>query len=122
MLTVILDRENGIALLEPHGALDQSDFENAASLIDPFIEEAGPLNGLIIRTEKFPGWDSFGALVSHLQFVKSHHHEIGKVAFVTDSALGNMAEHVGKHFISAEIKHFDFQALEAATAWISDLG
>ncbi|MDF7806932.1 STAS/SEC14 domain-containing protein [Pontiellaceae bacterium B12219] len=118
MLNVTLDKETGIALLEPHGALIQSDFENAARLIDPYVEATGKLNGLIIYTEKFPGWDSFAALVSHLKFVKNHQHEIKKVAFVTDSALGNMAEHMGKHFIAAEIKHFDFQALEAAKRWV----
>ncbi|MDF7799686.1 STAS/SEC14 domain-containing protein [Pontiellaceae bacterium B1224] len=94
MLNVTLDKENGIALLEPHGALDRSDFENAVGLIDPYIEEAGKLNGLIIYTEKFPGWDSFGALVSHLKMIRNHHHEIKRIALVTDSAFGEAGEKI----------------------------
>ncbi len=38
MLHVELDRDNRIVLLQPSGALEQSDFEAAAKLVDPFIE------------------------------------------------------------------------------------
>ena len=118
MIHVELDTTNGIALLEPQGALEQGDFEKAAAQIDPAIERVGKLNGLIIHVEKFPGWDSFGALVSHLKFVRSHHQEIGRIAFVTDSSIGNLAEKVASHFVVAEIKHFDFKSMDAARDWI----
>ena len=118
MLNVTLDLESRIAQLEPEGALERGDFESAAAQIDPLIEENGSLNGLIIRVDHFPGWDSFGALVSHLKFVKDHHREIRRIAFVTDSPVGNLAEKIGPHFVAAEIKHFGFQALEDAKIWI----
>lgn len=118
MLKVILDKENGIVILEPNGVLEKGDFENAASQIDPFIEASGKLNGLIVQVEKFPGWDSFGALASHLKFVREHQKEVRRLAFVTDSPIGDLAEKVGNHFVAAEIRHFDFQALEDATQWI----
>ena len=68
MLTVKVDKANGIALLEPDGPLSKEDFESAVKIIDPFIEKNEHLNGLIIHTESFPGWDSFAALSSHLKF------------------------------------------------------
>ena len=118
MLNVELDRENRVAVLEPQAALTKSDFEAAAAQIDPLIEEAGSLAGLIIKVDHFPGWDSFGALASHMKFIKDHHREIKRIAFVTDSPIGNMAEKMGSHFVAAEVRHFAFQALEDAKAWI----
>jgi hypothetical protein len=41
------------------------------------------------------------------------------VAFVTNSPVGAIAEHVASHFISAEIKSFAFSELENSVKWIS---
>jgi hypothetical protein len=117
MLSVKIDEVHGIALLEPDGALSQSDFESAAKIIDPYIEKSGRLHGLIIHTKSFPGWDSFAALSSHLRFVKDHHKKISRVAFSTDSMVGNFAEAVASHFVNAEIKVFAYQDFEEARNW-----
>jgi len=119
MLSVNIDEVNGIALLEPSGALSESDFKSAAKVIDPWIEKNSRLNGIIIHVESFPGWDSFSAMSSHLKFVKEHHTKISRVAFSTDSVLGKFAESIGSHFVNAEIKVFSFQELELAKAWIT---
>ncbi len=119
MLSVKIDEINGIAILEPDGALSENDFKSAATTIDPWIEKNSRLNGLIIHVEQFPGWDSFSALSSHLKFVKEHHKKISRVAFSTDSVIGNLAETIGKHFVQAEIKAFSFKELESARAWIA---
>ena len=58
MFSVEIDEENGIAILPPDGPLSQTDFETASRAIDPYIEQAGQLNGLIIRTKSFP-WLGF---------------------------------------------------------------
>ena len=120
MLAVTIDEENGIAILEPKGQLSKIDFESAANIIDPYIDESGQLNGLIIHTQKFPGWDSFAALVSHLEFVKEHHKKILRVAFATDSLVGRFAESVAGHFVNAEIKLFSYEELQQAKSWIAD--
>lgn len=118
MLSVDINEETGIVLLEPHGALTESDFIAAAQSIDPYIEEHGHLTGVIIHTEHFPGWESFGAFVSHIKFVKNHHHKLAKVALVTDAKIGDLAEKLGSHFISAEIKHYPFEDCNKARYWI----
>lgn len=118
MLSIDLDRKTGIAILSPDSALSENDFISAAQVIDPYIEEIGRLNGLIINTKSFPGWKSFAALLKHLTFVKEHHKQISHVALVTDSTLANLAEKIANHFISAEIKQFKFSRLEEAKTWI----
>lgn len=117
MLSVDIDAARGIALLEPHGALSKDDFVRAAKAIDPLIREAGTLSGIVVRIEKFPGWESFGAFASHLKFVKGHHRKIARVALCTDSALGKVAPRIARHFVSAEIRAFRFAELDLARAW-----
>jgi SpoIIAA-like len=41
-----------------------------------------------------------------------------KVAVVTDAALGNLAEKLASHFMSATIRHFPAGKVEAAKQWI----
>ena len=118
MLTTTLDEHNKIATLEPDGPLSAADFATASAVIDPYIEAGGELNGLVIYTESFPGWDSFKALHSHLTFVKEHHKKVPRIAFVTDSRIGDVAESVASHFVSAEIKNFDYGDMGKAEQWI----
>jgi hypothetical protein len=120
MLKVYLSEAEGIAILEPDGELSESDFKTAAEIIDLYIEKVGKLNGIIIHVKSFPGWDSFSALVTHLKFVKEHHKKVSCVAFVTNSIVGELAEHIANHFVSAKVKNFSFDELEDAKKWILD--
>ena len=117
MLSVQVDAAKGVAVLAPDGALTREDFVRAAQAIDPHIERAGKLNGIVVHIEKFPGWDSFGALASHLKFVREHHAKLKRVALCTDSALGNVAPRIGRHFVAAEIRAFKFAEYDLARAW-----
>lgn len=119
MLTVTLDEVRGIALLEPVGKLSAADFESAATVIDPYIEKAENLKGIIIHVKSFPGWESFGALLGHMKFAHEHHKKVVRIAFATDSPIGGIAEHVLSHFVNAEIKNFDFDELEESKSWIT---
>jgi SpoIIAA-like len=118
MLSVQMDEVNGIAILEPDGPLSEDDFKSAAKVIDPWIEKSNELNGLIIHTESFPGWESFAALSSHLVFVKEHHKKIARVALATDSKAAGFANTIAKHFVKAEIKLFPYKNLEEAKLWV----
>ena len=120
MLNIKLDERASIAILEPDGELSEADFKAAADIIDPYLEKLGQLNGIIIHVKSFPGWDSFSALITHFKFIRDHHKKVSHVAFVTDSPIGEIAEHVGNHFVNAEIKSFTFNELEESIRWISD--
>ena len=118
MLNIDLNKEAGLAIVRPEGTLSESDFDTITSVIDPYLVEHGELSGLIIYTKDFPGWDSFGAMLQHLKFVKAHHQKLSHVALVTDSAIGNLAEIIAGHFISAEVKHFPYSQVVDAKSWI----
>jgi hypothetical protein len=118
MITFDLSINDGVLMVTPEGPLASDDFKELAMAVDPYIEEHGKLNGLMIYTESFPGWEDFEALVSHFRFVKDHHRNLTKVALVTDSKVASVAETMAKHFVSAEIKHFDFDSKDAALSWL----
>jgi hypothetical protein len=50
--------------------------------------------------------------------VRDHHKHIKKIAVVTDSSMGSVAEKLASHFVVAEIRRFPAGELEAAKQWI----
>lgn len=108
-----------IAMLEPGGRLTKEDFADAANVLDPLILEHGRLAGLLIVAEAFPGWDSFGALLAHLRFVRQHHAEVGRVAVCSAEGSG-LARLTGlaEHFVAAELRAFPIEAREEALTWL----
>ncbi len=105
-------------LIEPQGPLTSEDFEAIARQVDPIIESGGRLDGLIIKTRSFPGWEGIGDVIDHFRFVRNHHHAINKVALVTDAKLAQVLPALVKHFVAAEVRQFDYDDCNEAIGWI----
>ncbi|WP_431285337.1 STAS/SEC14 domain-containing protein [Humitalea sp. 24SJ18S-53] len=118
MLDHSLDTESSILFIRPKSSLSEGDFMRLTQTVDPYLEAGGTLAGIIIEVPKFPGWESLGAMAAHFRFVRDHHRHVRRVAIVTDSALGTVAESFASHFVSAEIKKFDSRDVEAAEQWV----
>ena len=118
MISYELDENAGVLIVRPEGKLEARDFQVLSETVDPFIEEKGGLNGVIIVTERFPGWENLDGMIEHMRFVRNHHRRIAKVAIVTDSRIADVAESLGKHFVKVSIKHFSFKELESARSWM----
>jgi len=119
MISYELDENAGVLIVRSEGKLEARDFQALSEAVDPFIEEKGGLNGIIIVTERFPGWENLDGMIEHMRFVRNHHRKIAKVAIVTDSRIADVAESLGKHFVKTSIKHFLFNDLESAKSWMS---
>jgi SpoIIAA-like len=122
MLHYEFSQDDSILIVTPDGPLTSTDFDRLAMEVDPLIEEKSKINGLMIYVESFPGWNDFAALVSHLKFVKNHHQSIRRVAAVTDSGFLSILPRVANHFVSAEVRYFDYQDKEGALNWLKDIG
>jgi tRNA U38,U39,U40 pseudouridine synthase TruA len=118
MISFELLREEGIVIIEPSGALEKADFDRLTREVDAYINEKGYVNGFIIHTKEFPGWKSFEAFTHHMHFVKEHHTKIRRVAVAADSKFMSIAPTIANHFVSAEIRHFDYTDTDAAKKWI----
>jgi SpoIIAA-like len=118
MIDYELDKANRVLRVRLESSLDKNDFAELSKAVDPEIENNGDLAGLIIDVPRFPGWDSFGSLVAHIRFVHHHHQHVKKIAVVTDSHLGDLAEHLVSHFVAAEIRQFPSRQGDQARDWI----
>ena len=118
MLSFEILRDEGIVVITPQTPLQKSDFEMLSQEVDAYLKEHGMLNGLVIHTESFPGWDDFSGFTHHIKFVKAHHRNIRRVAAVTDGRILPIIPDLAKHFVTAEIRHFNYDDLDAAMAWV----
>jgi len=118
MIDYTLDEASSVLHVRPTGPLQKDDFEELARAVDPFIERTGRLRGVLIETADFPGWKDLAAVARHFQFVRDRHREIEKVAFVTESLIGEVADHVADHFVAATIEQFPPSEIEEARAWV----
>jgi len=113
-----LDEASSVLHVRPTGPLRKADFETLARTVDPFIERTGRLRGVLIETAEFPGWQDLPAVARHFRFVRDHHREIERVAFVTESSIGEIADHLADHFVAARIQQFPRSEIEEAKSWV----
>ena len=118
MIKFELLKDQGLLIVEPKDTLTADDFQAICRAVDPFISENGNLSGLLIDVPSFPGWESFGALVEHIKFVRDHHRKINRVAVVTDSTLLTVAPKIAEHFAHPEFKVFKSGEKANALAWL----
>jgi SpoIIAA-like len=111
--------ESGVVVVEPTGALRAEDFDAIGRVVDPWIEVHGALRGVVVHMRALPGWDGLGAVVRHLQFVREHLRSVHRVAFATDSRVGQLTPKLVEPFVTAELKPFGYGELNQAIAWAS---
>jgi len=111
-------KDDGILIVEPVSSLQESEFDMLSTLVDPYIQENGKLNGLVIHTESFPGWQDFASMLAHIKFVKDHHALIRKVAAVADEGIIAILPAIADRFVKADVKHFGADDLDGALDWI----
>ncbi len=118
MLTYqILENEN-IVVIEPKGPLSEADFRDLTRDVDLHLVRTETLKGVLIHATEFPGWDTMGTMITHLQFVRDHHSLVKRVALASDSSMSTITPHLVDHFVGAEVKGFSFDERDEAMAWL----
>jgi hypothetical protein len=110
----------GILILEPDAPLEAADFKGLVREIDPYIAEHGKLSGLMIHAKAFPGWANLEAFLAHMQFIKSHHQKIVRLAMLTDSKLLEELPRIAAHLVHVQVKHFSESQREDALSWLKE--
>ncbi len=113
-----IDEKDSIVIINVVWKVSKQDFDNAKKDVNKLIEKTGKINWIILHLVDAPKWESFSAYLAHFTFVKEMHREVPYVAFVTDSMIWEIWEHLGNHFVKATVKHFKYDELEKAKAWI----
>ena len=110
----------GILILEPDAPLEAADFEGLVREIDPYIAEHGKLSGLMIHAKAFPGWANLEAFLAHMQFIKSHHQKVVRLAMVTDSKLLGELPKIAAHLVHVQVKDFSESQHDDAMRWLKE--
>ena len=118
MLDYSIMKPEGILVLKPNAPLRKEDFDGLGAAVDAYLSDHAGLRGVLIRAKEFPGWENFGGFTAHMRFVRDHHKQIERVAIVTDSPLGGIAEVLGKLFLSAEVLYFRFSYSSKSLTWL----
>lgn len=118
MLEFSIVKPEGILVLEPRAPLTKEDFSGLGAAADLYLSSHARFRGVLIHSKAFPGWKSFGGFAAHMRFVREHHKQVTRVAIVTDSPLAGIMEALGKHFVSAEVKHFPYAEEAKALTWL----
>jgi len=112
------EANRGVLAVEPVGALDKGDFEMLAAQIDSLKRRGLELNGLLIRSRKFPGYERVSDTLAHAQFVMEHGKDVGKVALCTDTPFAPVLAAFGRTFAGASVKRFPFDGRDEAEQWL----
>jgi len=110
--------DRGVLIVKPQGPLAAEDFAAIAQDADGYIGSHGALNGLVICAKKFPGYKNAQGLLSHLRFVRGHHKNIKKVAFVSDSPFFKIASRLVGRCVHPKVRHFRYKHEDSAMNWI----
>jgi hypothetical protein len=109
--------DSGVIVVEVKQALRAQDFDALAFTADAWIEAHGSLQGLVIHTREFPGWENLASFFRHLRFVRDHHRKVKRIALAADAKVASVAPKIAEHFIQAEVKSFPYDQLDSAIAW-----
>lgn len=118
MLNYSIMKPEGILLLRPSAPLSKDDFSSLSAEVDAYLAGHARLHGVMIQAKGFIGWENFGGFTAHMHFAREHHKKVERIAVVTDSHLAGVAEMMGKHFTSAEFRHFPFADDAKALEWL----
>lgn len=110
--------EQGVLIMQPEGELEAVDFDRLRELLDPYLRSSGALQGVMIVAERFPGWDDFAALTSHVRFVRDHHTKVLRVALVTSDRLVSAIPRFASRFVDAEVRVFPIIKRDEALLWV----
>ena len=98
--------------------MTEEDFAKLTNTVDEYLETHDALMGLLIHTQEFPGWEDLEGFIGHIKFVKDHHRKIKRVALVSDSRMASVAPKLANHFVSAEVKSFEYNSYQEALDWL----
>lgn len=110
--------EYGILEIRPTGTLSEHDFKSMAAELETIEKDQRTLNGILIRTENFPGYESFSDMLAHAEFIAEFRDRIPKVAVCTDSTVAGLMQVIGKVFTEGEVRKFDYGNRDEAEKWL----
>lgn len=120
MIEKLYPTNGNILALRAKGKLTTEDYENQfIPDLEQLIEEHGKVRVLIQFDEDFSGWE-LGAAWDDAKFGIKHNNDFEKIAIVGGPKYVEWGVKLSTHFMSGEMKTYDSDELEQASAWITE--
>lgn len=110
-------REGEVLAVRPSGRIGRDDFAKVGALVDPVIAGKGRLEGLLVDTRGFSGWEDANALIEHLRFAGERQPKVARIAAVGDHWWLQAALAM-EPFFGTPIRVFRAGEEGAARAWL----
>jgi SpoIIAA-like len=110
--------DGDVLVLRPDGPITREDVAVLTRTADEYLASNAKISGVMVQTQRFPGFASVGAFADYARFIADHHARVRRVALVTDSALAPVAEFMANHVVGVEMRHFPFAEGAAALGWL----
>jgi hypothetical protein len=95
-----------VLVLRPDGPVTREDVTALTRTVDEYLAGHAKISGVMVQTQKFPGFASMGALADYARFIADHRARVRRVALVTDSALAPVTEFMANHVVGIEMRHY----------------
>lgn len=118
MMSCTVFDDTGVALLELADQVGQADLEEAAGVINGYLDGHSQIDGLVVHAEFFPWWADFANQVQHLKLNRSHEQQIDRVAICSDSEMADLLPKIGAHFTGAEVRAYKGEEVSEAMHWV----
>ncbi len=112
--------EVGVMVVAIKQAPRAQDFDSLSLTADTWIEAQGELQGLVLHMPVFPGWENFGSIIRHAQFIRDHHRKVKRVALSANSKLAELLPQLVEYFMKAEVETFTYDELDRAIQWAGE--
>jgi hypothetical protein len=102
------------------GKLHDEDYKTFVPLIDAALARH-PKIRLLAQLHDFHGWDAH-ALWDDIKFATTHCTKMDRIALVGDKTWEKWMAVVCKPFTMAKVRYFDAGQVDAAKAWLAEVG
>jgi hypothetical protein len=109
--------ESGVLVAEVSEPLRAQDFDALAATAQKWLATHDGLQGIVLHTRKFPGWQNTAALRRHIRFVRDHQRKVRRIAVATNSRLADVAPHLVRHIVQPDVRAFGYDELDRAVSW-----
>ncbi len=117
MIDIRVEDDGSLVTAVPTGKITEADVTALADAMSGSINTHDRIPALLIHASKFPGYDSFAALMAHLKLIHDRESLVPRVAVVSDGVLLPLGQMLARLFVRAEVRHFAEADLDEATEW-----
>ena len=79
--------DGDVLVVRPDGPITREDVAALTRTAEEYLASHAKISGVMVRTQRFPGFASVGAFADYTRFIADHHARVRRATLVTNSAL-----------------------------------